>query len=43
MAVSKYIQQVQKAALGRPKSTEWYRDKIKELRSILNENLSDRL
>ena len=31
MAVSKYIQQVQKAALGRPKSTEWYRDKIKEL------------
>ena len=31
MAVSKYIQQVQKAAKGRPKSTEWYRDKIREL------------
>ena len=31
MAVSKYIQQVQKAAKGRPRSTEWYRDKIKEL------------
>ena len=31
MAVpSKYIQSVQKAAKGRPKSTEWYRDKIKE-------------
>jgi hypothetical protein len=30
MAVSKYIQSVQKAAKGRPKSTEWYKDKIKE-------------
>ena len=30
MAVSKYIQQVQKAAQGRPRSTEWYKDKIKE-------------
>ena len=31
MAVpSKYIQSVQKAAKGRPKSTDWYRDKIKE-------------
>ena len=31
MAVSKYIQQVQKAAGGAPRSTAWYRDKIKEL------------
>ena len=31
MAVpSKYIQSVQKAAKGRPKSTDWYRNKIKE-------------
>ena len=30
MAVSKYIQAVQKATKGRPKSTDWYRDKIKE-------------
>jgi len=30
MAVSKYIKAVQKAAGGRPRSTEWYRDKIKE-------------
>ena len=30
MAVSKYIQAVQKAAGGRPRSTEWYRDKIKD-------------
>ena len=31
MAVpSKYIKSVQKAAMGRPKSTDWYRDKIKE-------------
>ena len=30
MAVSKYIQSVQKAAGGRPRSTEWYRDKIRE-------------
>ena len=30
MAVSKYIQSVQKAAKGRPKSTVWYKDKIKE-------------
>ena len=31
MAVpSKYIQSVQKAARGRPKSTDWYRDKIRE-------------
>ena len=30
MAVSKYIQSVQKAAKGRPKSTAWYKDKIKE-------------
>ena len=31
MAVpSKYIQSVVKAARGRPKSTDWYRDKIRE-------------
>tara|TARA_Y100001972_G_C7583087_1_gene292439 strand:- start:370 stop:927 length:558 start_codon:yes stop_codon:yes gene_type:complete len=30
MAVSKYIQSVQKAAGGRPRSTEWYKDKIRE-------------
>ena len=30
MAVSKYIQSVKDASKGRPKSTEWYRDKIKE-------------
>jgi len=30
MAVSKYIKSVQRASQGRPKSTEWYRDKIKE-------------
>ena len=30
MAISKYIQSVKDATLGRPKSTEWYKDKIKE-------------
>ena len=30
MAQSKFIQSVVKAAKGRPKSTQWYRDKIKE-------------
>ena len=31
MAVpSKYIQSVVKAAKGRPKSTDWFRDKIRE-------------
>ena len=30
MAVSKYIQAVRDEAKGRPRSTEWYRDKIKE-------------
>ena len=30
MAKSKYIQSVLKAAGGRPKSTQWFRDKIKE-------------
>ena len=29
-AVSKYIQAVQKASGGRPRSTEWFRDKIRE-------------
>ena len=31
MAESKYIQSVKQAALERPRSTEWYKDKIKEL------------
>ena len=30
MAQSKYIKAVQKAAKGRPKSTDWFRDKIRE-------------
>ena len=30
MAVSKYIQSVVKAAGGRPKSTQWFKDKIRE-------------
>ena len=30
MAIKNFIQQVQQSARGRPKSTEWYRDKIKE-------------
>ena len=30
MAIKNFIQQVQQAAKGSPKSTEWYRDKIKE-------------
>ena len=30
MAQSKYIQSVKKAAAGRPRSTQWYREKIKE-------------
>ena len=30
MAVSKYIQNVLDASKGRPKSTEWYKDKIRE-------------
>jgi len=30
MAVKNFIQQVQQAAKDRPKSTEWYKDKIKE-------------
>ena len=30
MAVSKYIQSVLDASKGRPKSTEWYKDKIRE-------------
>ena len=31
MAQSKYIQAVIKAQGGRPRSTEWYKDKIREL------------
>ena len=30
MAVSKYIQSVKDEVKGRPRSTQWYRDKIKE-------------
>ena len=30
MAVSKYIQSVKDEARGRPRSTEWYRAKIRE-------------
>ena len=30
MAQSKFIQSVLDAAGGRPKSTQWYKDKIKE-------------
>ena len=30
MAQSKFIQSVVKSAGGRPKSTQWYREKIKE-------------
>ena len=30
MAQSKYINAVQQAAKGRPKSTQWYREKIRE-------------
>ena len=30
MAVSKYIQAVKDEAAGRPRSTSWYRDKIRE-------------
>ena len=30
MAISKYMQAVKDAAKGRPKSTQWYRDKISE-------------
>ena len=40
MAVpSKYIQSVVKAAKGRPKSTDWYRDKIKEFGTPTSLNL----
>ena len=30
MAVSKFIQSVKDEAKGRPRSTQWYKDKIKE-------------
>ena len=30
MAIKNFIQQVQQSAKGRPKSTQWYRNKIKE-------------
>ena len=31
MAVSKFIQAVKDETRGRPRSTQWYRDKIKSL------------
>ena len=39
MAVSKYIQSVKDASRGRPKSTEWYKDKIKEFGKPTAQNL----
>ena len=30
MAESKYIQSVKQAAMDRPRSTDWYKNKIKE-------------
>ena len=39
MAVSKYIQSVKDASKGRPKSTEWYKDKIKEFGKPTAQNL----
>ena len=39
MAQSKYIQSVLKAAGGRPKSTQWFRDKIKEFGTPTSSNL----
>ena len=39
MARSKYIQSVLKAAGGRPKSTQWFRDKIKEFGTPTSANL----
>ena len=39
MAKSKYIQSVLDAAGGRPKSTQWFRDKIKEFGTPTSANL----
>ena len=39
MARSKYIESVLKAAGGRPKSTQWFRDKIKEFGTPTSANL----
>ena len=39
MARSKYIQSVLAAAEGRPKSTQWFRDKIKEFGTPTSANL----
>ena len=39
MARSKYIESVLKAAGGRPKSTQWFRDKIKEFGTPSSANL----
>ena len=39
MARSKYIQSVLAAAKGRPKSTQWFRDKIKEFGTPSSANL----
>ena len=39
MAVSKFIQAVKDEAKGRPRSTQWYRDKIKEFGTPSSANL----
>ena len=39
MAQSKYIESVLKAAGGKPKSTQWFRDKIKEFGTPTSSNL----
>ena len=40
MAQSKFIQSVLDAAGGRPKSTQWYKDKIKEFVNLANKDFS---
>ena len=39
MAVSKFIQSVKDEAKGRPRSTQWYKDKIKEFGKPTSLNL----
>ena len=39
MAQSKYIQSVLDDAKGRPKSTQWFKDKIKEFLKKMNSEL----
>ena len=41
MAQSKFIQSVVKASGGRPKSTQWYREKIKEFGKQINKKTRD--